>query len=341
MNSPLLTVAVPVYNSEKFLKYCIESILEQSFSNFELLLIDDGSKDKSLDICREYAKKDSRIKVLALKNGGVSSTRNRGMREARGKYIAFIDSDDYLESDHFETIFALKEQYGDECMVWNAFRTVSDYNTTVTGETCFSKDEAVSVLTVADMAQLHEKWLDASPCNKLYRLDIIKTFSLKMDETLSLGEDLLFNLKYLDTAKPKQIIVSNKCTYNYVRMGRESLDNRFYPDMFEIVNRVHGELLEFVRNHEHTESDIERVYNAWFFKLEAALKNTFHKKNKASLAKKLAENKKIMQSRVFAEAFEKTRKKIGGLYSLAYSLKSYCVVLLIDKLYCLKRKLSS
>ncbi len=339
MSSPLLSVVVPVYNGEKFLKYCIESILEQSFSDFELILIDDGSVDKSLDICNSYAKKDGRIKVIATKNGGASSTRNIGMREARGEYLAFIDSDDYLEKDHFQIIMDLKARFGEEAFVWNSIRTVSDYSKTVTGESCFSKNEDVSVLDFSDIPILHEKWLDASPCNKLYSTRCIQNNGLKMDESLSLGEDLLFNLDYLSVCKEKKIVVSNKCTYNYVRMGNESLDNRYYQDMAAIMKRIHEALIGFVKAHEHTQEDIDMIYNAWFYKLEAAMKNTFSKKNKDSFFKKLKYNNGIMQTADFNLAFEKTKTKLGKLYSLAYSSKSYFVVLLTDKLYCLKRKL--
>lgn len=339
MSLPLLSVVVPIYNGENFLKYCIESIIEQSFSDFELILIDDGSKDKSLDICNSYAEKDARIRVIATKNGGASSTRNIGMKEAKGKYIAFIDSDDYLEKDHFQTIIDLKNKFGDDAFVWNSIRTVSDYNKTVTGESCFSKDEVVSVLNFSDISVLHEKWLDASPCNKLYNVECIRKNGLKMDENLSLGEDLLFNLDYLSACKETKIVVSNKCTYNYVRMGNESLDNRYYSDLADIMKRIHEALLSFVKKHDHTQEDIDSIYNAWFYKMEVVLKNTFNKKNKASFFQKLKYNNDFMQTDDFTCAFEKTKDKLGTLYKLAYSSKLYFVVLLTDKLYCMKRKL--
>ena len=96
MNNPKVSVIVPVYNIEKLLQRCIDSILAQTFTDFELLIIDDGSKDKSGEICDEYAEKDARIRVFHKQNGGVSSTRNLGRDEAKGKYIAFVDSDDFI-----------------------------------------------------------------------------------------------------------------------------------------------------------------------------------------------------------------------------------------------------
>lgn len=100
VNSPKVSIIVPVYNVEKYLHRCVDSILLQTFTDFELLLIDDGSTDKSVDICDKYALKDSRIRVFHKKNGGVSSARNLGIKKSSGVYILFVDSDDYLSPSH-------------------------------------------------------------------------------------------------------------------------------------------------------------------------------------------------------------------------------------------------
>ncbi len=97
---PAFSIIVPVYNAEKTLQRCVDSILAQTFEDFELILINDGSKDQSGDICDEYAAKDSRVKTVHKTNGGVSSARNAGLRIAQGEYIAFIDSDDYIDNDY-------------------------------------------------------------------------------------------------------------------------------------------------------------------------------------------------------------------------------------------------
>ena len=100
----LISIIVPVYNAEKTLTRCVEALLGQTYSNIEILLIDDGSKDRSLDICREFARKDPRLKVIYKKNGGVSSARNAGLDTATGTYVMFCDSDDWVESDWCETL---------------------------------------------------------------------------------------------------------------------------------------------------------------------------------------------------------------------------------------------
>lgn len=102
MNEIMISVIIPIYNTEKYLHRCIESVLNQSYKNFELLLINDGSKDRSGDICDEYAKKDNRIKVFHKINGRVSSARNLGLDNAKGDYICFIDADDYVGERYLE-----------------------------------------------------------------------------------------------------------------------------------------------------------------------------------------------------------------------------------------------
>lgn len=106
MENPKISIIVPVYNAERYLHRCIESILAQTFKDFELLLIDDGSKDNSGYICNEYAGKDERVKVWHKENGGVSSARNVGLDNVKGEWVTFVDSDDYISSNYFDNLLA-------------------------------------------------------------------------------------------------------------------------------------------------------------------------------------------------------------------------------------------
>ena len=104
MNNPAISIIIPVYNAENYLRRCIDSVLSQSFTDFELILVDDGSKDKSPQICDEYASQDTRVRVIHKANGGVSAARNDGLDIAKGEYITFIDSDDWVERDYLSTL---------------------------------------------------------------------------------------------------------------------------------------------------------------------------------------------------------------------------------------------
>lgn len=109
MNNPKISVIVPVYNVEKYLRRCIDSILAQTFTDFELLLIDDGSKDNSRDLCDGYAMKDERVRVFHKKNGGVSSARNLGLDNAKGEWVSFVDADDYLDNCYYSNFLSFHD----------------------------------------------------------------------------------------------------------------------------------------------------------------------------------------------------------------------------------------
>ena len=118
---PEISIITPVYQAEKFLKKCVDSILSQSFTDWELLLVDDGSTDKSSEICRTYAEQDARIRYHQKENGGVSSARNAGVALAEGRYITFVDSDDFAAEDLLETLYRLAEKYDAEMSICRGY----------------------------------------------------------------------------------------------------------------------------------------------------------------------------------------------------------------------------
>lgn len=187
--NPTISIIVPVYNTEQYLNRCIDSILSQSFTNFELLLIDDGSTDKSGDICDEYARKDERIKVFHKKNGGVSSARNMGLDFARGEWITFVDADDWIVKDCLNWEYSL---FQEDLIIF------SYYNNSETSNNLFpinsfvtkGKDE------LNDLYQtLIYKGFFRTVWSKLFKKSIIN--NLRFDEAISIGEDHLFLLNYL------------------------------------------------------------------------------------------------------------------------------------------------
>ena len=114
MNNDLISIIVPVYNVEKYIVRCLESILSQTYKNIEVIIVNDGSVDKSGEICERYAKKDNRIKLINKSNGGLSDARNKGIDQANGIYITFVDSDDYISQNYVEILYKLiKENNAD------------------------------------------------------------------------------------------------------------------------------------------------------------------------------------------------------------------------------------
>ncbi len=180
--NPLISVIVPVYNSAKYLTQCIESILAQTYTNLQIILVDDGSADHSGQICDDYATKDCRIKVIHQANKGVSAARNAGLRAAQGEYIGFVDADDYLAPDMYEKLMSCIRQYNALIAGCN-FYLVNRQAQTIG----FSgiANGPYSVLQTLDIFRTHQViW------NKLFHVSVLRT--IRFDETSSFGEDMLF-----------------------------------------------------------------------------------------------------------------------------------------------------
>ena len=223
----LISIIVPIYNTDCYLRQCLDSIINQSYKNFEVLLVNDGSVDDSAMICKEFAEKDSRIRYFEKENGGVSSARNLGLKNVKGNYITFVDSDDWIEENYLEVLYnALKENEVDV-----AISTHKDFN----------MDDNLYYLPFYSEEQLHtldigkvsrDEFLELFPelsslnhdfncaVSKLFKADVVK--NLLFDESINYGEDLdfFFNL-YL---KVSSVYYVNQPTYIY-RQHQTSASN--------------------------------------------------------------------------------------------------------------------
>lgn len=197
--SPLISIIVPVYNSEKTLHRCVDSILNQTFTDWELLLIDDGSKDKSGEICDEYAAKDYRIKVFHKDNGGVSSARNLGLDNAVGKWITFIDSDDFINDEIFELLKNIKS----DLVVFNFL--VFKNGQIKKQSKCLEDGFYLNNNQVKVMLEKYIHLLIFRvPWGKFFRRELIA--SLRFDINISVGEDTLFVFEYLKNCRSISVI---------------------------------------------------------------------------------------------------------------------------------------
>lgn len=185
--NPAISVIVPVYKVENYLRRCIDSILSQSFTDFELLLIDDGSPDSCGRICDEYATKDERVRVFHKPNGGVSSARNLGLENVNGEWVAFIDSDDYIKREYLLGLLQnCTINNVDFIAVNNFISKETDETSVILGDSMFDK-----LFTVYSFQKT------CSPWGKLYRMDIIRLNNLRFNPAVHLGEDIIFVLTYL------------------------------------------------------------------------------------------------------------------------------------------------
>lgn len=325
---PLVSVVVPVYKVENVLHYCIDSILNQTFKDFELILIDDGSPDSSGKICDEYAIKDKRVRVIHKENEGVSVARNTGIELAKGKYICFVDSDDYIQSDYLEKLILAKKSYNSCENIWCKMRIVNDYKHNLDLEYINCKEDMYSV---KDIMTLHEKWLDAGPVCKLYDKDLIINNNIRFNQNLSLGEDLTFNFEYLDYTSGDIVVIDCEL-YNYVNTDINSLSNKYYQNMFDIYKQLNSMMYRHMKKWNCDEIQFGKYYSACFYKYEVVMKNTFHKNSKLSKKEQYKYNRKILKSDEFKQSLNLSTCFIHPLYKLAYKSKNYRLVRFCDKL---------
>jgi len=196
MSYPTVSVIVPIYNREKYIARCIESILRQTYKDFELILVDDGSKDGSLVICEEYARKDGRIVVLHKENGGVSSARNLGLDNARGEWICFVDSDDYVTEHYIQSLTDLIGKYGSEPTLYVSGIMFIGKRA---GQMYYKKPYQImyNSLYIIDEKLKIERVTTGTDVSKLYNREIIKQHNIKFPEGLIYSEDQVFIYRYL------------------------------------------------------------------------------------------------------------------------------------------------
>ena len=192
----LISIIVPVYNGEQYISRCVDSILNQTFTDFELILVDDGSKDKSPQICDEYASQDTRVRVIHKANGGVSSARNTGLSSINGgEYVAFIDADDYVVPEY---LYRLINEAEDADMVVCGYKYFYQEEE---DETVLRAEYPDKIYDAHNMASLLSKNIEdlpfRTPWAKLIKTSIIKEYSLSFDKGMKLGEDTKFVFEYM------------------------------------------------------------------------------------------------------------------------------------------------
>jgi glycosyltransferase involved in cell wall biosynthesis len=248
MDSPKISIIVPIYNVEKYLHRCIDSILSQTFVDFEVLLIDDGSPDNSGKICEEYATKDSRIQVFHKTNQGVSSARQLGIEQAKGEYSIHVDGDDWIEYDMLENLYktAINEHAK---MVLCDFSTYNKRKLSVINQkptSLFSDDVICNILTGK---------LTGSTCNKLIKHSLYKEYNILFPKDINYCEDAYVIIKIL--LNIEIISYLSKSYYNYV-IHSQSITRKPSKIIFEQNMHFISELQKILP------VDNQKIQNAFF-----------------------------------------------------------------------------
>ena len=245
---PTVSIIVPVYNAQKTLRRCIDSVLNQIFSDFELLLVDDGSQDESGEICDSYAFRDERVKVFHNENSGVSAARNFALDQARGEYLQFLDSDDWITSDATQQLIRVAGKHDCDMVISDFYRVINE-RVSVKGDieesTVMNREEFA-----AHMLENPADFYYGVLWNKLYRRSIVEANALRMNPNISWCEDFLFNLEYIRYAN--RFYALNVPIYYYVKtkgslvsQGRNILTTvQMKTTVFEYYNQLYKDILD-------------------------------------------------------------------------------------------------
>jgi glycosyltransferase involved in cell wall biosynthesis len=311
---PKVSIVVPIYNVEKFLSRCMDSLLSQSLTDIEIIAVNDGSTDSSGEILHKYAKRDSRVKVLDKKNGGVSSARNTGLSIACGKFIGFVDPDDWIDPEMYETMYytAYKEKADIVmCSYIREFGThskVKEFN--IAEFERFNNDELKSKILRRLVGPLHDEianpeMLDSwgTVWSKLYRSEILKGKDLSFTDLSEIGtnEDSLFNIEALYYANSFYFI--NKPFYHYWRANDSSVTSRYKPQLLYQYINLFQKIEEFIKKHQLGNEFLIALNNRICLNTLGLGLNTISRGNKTSSIRKVKKLKEILNHNMIRRSF--------------------------------------
>lgn len=245
MKAYLVSFIVPVYNAARTLDTCIQSIMRQTYSHFEIILINDGSTDQSGALCDQYTASDSRIRTFHQANKGAASARNKGIHHALGTYIQFVDADDFIAPEM--TRMLVGEMNDDVDLAICGYAThVLQKGKQRTADHIPSIQGTFSHRTyIESIGLLYAETIFPSPCNKLYKADVILAESVRFMDAFHMGEDVLFNIDYIEVCN--YVSVVPRALYTYVIRDQESLSTRFHEKYMHYQLHIHQHITEFLQ----------------------------------------------------------------------------------------------
>ena len=294
---PKVSIIVPVYNVEPYLRRCIDSILAQSFADFELILVDDGSTDACGAICDEYVEKDERILVIHQENGGLSAARNTGIKASAGEYLLFCDSDDYVSDTWCDNLVNCISR-DKKKFIFGGIHVVyhSQGNDSVQLRAPAAERKT---WTVTDFFELQGKNYTGYAWNVLYDAEIVRDNNLLFSKEYII-EDLPFNLDYLNYVDI--IEYSGAANYYYVQDERQTLSRKYYPDSFRKWREKYALSIAFLERRLQGDTLEEKkriVANSYLYVFLNSLDECFDKRNPKSFFEKIKYNQAVVCSTEF------------------------------------------
>lgn len=254
-----ISIIIPCYNVEAFISKCLDSIINQSYQNLEIICVDDGSTDSTLKILENYQNIDKRFKVLHHDNRGVAFSRNKALTICTGKFVTFVDGDDWLDYDCIEN--TISETYDLTCFSYRRVFKSNIQPRTLNMEGIYRAE----ILQKRIIGLVGKELMDPSGnnslvtvCAKIYKIDIIRNNGINFTNTAEIGagEDALFNIEYLEYCKG-EIHIIDKPFYNYVRHNNLSITSLYKPDLFNQWKLLHSKIFRIIEN---KSDDYHKVY---------------------------------------------------------------------------------
>lgn len=251
----MISVIVPIYNAAQYISRAIDSVLAQDQRDFELILINDGSTDNSLDICNQYVQKDRRIHVVDQKNNGVSSARNSGLQHSKGDYVCFIDADDWVGDNYLSALLAAVSKSNFDFAISNIKKHLP--HKILDGRPFTKKMLKSETFAPEDFFEKENFILGNPPFGKLFKKSIIEKYQLRFDETLKNGEDFIFVLQY--ALQCKSIIFVNEYTYNYNLQSESSVTQKYFKNYYQHLKNTKDAYFRIVEKYGNI-SEEEKLY---------------------------------------------------------------------------------
>lgn len=261
MSEPLVSVIVPVYNTEAYLKECVDSIVNQTYQNLEIILVDDGATDGCPRICDEYAVEDQRVQVIHKENAGASKAREAAILVAKGSYIMFVDSDDWLELQTIESCIEVAEKNEDECVLFGYVKEYAEkkiYNPLFEKDIRYIGSEAEDkihrrLIGFRKEELRHPEKIDnlSTLWGKLYKAEIAKKGRVISEREVGTSEDTLFNIYALEGCSSVSYI--NRCFYHYRKSNCQAMTMQYKSELYKKWKKLYGYFEEYIYQSENQE----------------------------------------------------------------------------------------
>lgn len=264
----ILSIVMPVYNAEQFLHRSIDSIINQTFTEWELILVDDGSVDNSPQICDEYAKKDQRIRVIHKKNGGSGPARNAGIEIAQGEFLAFPDSDDWMDVEAYNIAVGKMQETAADLLVFGIRTHMYNHYNDAVEKVIEEKLQTVHYKTVdecrCNYICLHKRCNMNSPCNKIYRLSVIKQNNIRFPD-LRRMQDGVFNMDYYD--KIESLVVLEHNLFNRTWHMAEVEKKKLPDSLLQIAITYHQTVTTMLQEWDKYELQAQLFFDEYFLEI--------------------------------------------------------------------------